>query len=482
MSFPPNFKPKEPTTEDLLGLINKSLPFSDESEKGILSCLLQDPDNRLPECKSLIPAAAFYHSCNRLIYETLVELWEAAVPIDIVTLTHSLRELNKLDKVGGGAAISELYTFIPVAAHYPFYLKVVMDKYHLRSLIRACCQITVAAQQHGRDHIDEDVEPILNEAETRVRSVRDGTAAGEFKSTPDWMDILGEDIDRQVVKSRTLGLEGETAIAGVSTGIWSLDERTHGYCQGHVWLVQAKSSDGKTAWAIQQGLTLAMSADQIPCCHYLIEGSAKDFWKRCLSHLTRIDLNRILSGQLTDEELTLLSGTMDLIRAAPFHLRHKPGITKREILADMRLMHRKHGRPSKSLPEMLFTIDYIQRVKGKERFQEEWEHLMATSAEITDLTGNLKSSTIILAQLADDGKTAGSKALTCDSDVTLTISCPPALDEHGKPFTKTNRFGDVVITKRDDSKRMITFGKVRTSKRGLQPVTLEFKGEIQRFS
>ena len=479
------FTPREPTTEELLatlGLQKVSLPFSEEAEKGVISCLLQDPDDRIPEIKSLVPAAAFYHVKYRTVYKALLEMWEAGVPIGIGTLVMRLRDQGSLDKIGGPSELSEMWTFIAVQQHYPFYLRALQDKHNLRKLLRADAQNMMDAINHGRQHIDETPEALLNTAEERVRSVRDGTHAGEFKTTADWMTELADDIDAQVTRNREMVLEGEVAIAGVSTGMSALDERTNGFCQGHVWLVQASHSDGKTAFAIQCELSLAMSGEGIPCVHYLMEGSAKDFWKRCLSHLTRIDLNRILSGDLTAEEIDLLGMTMNHLRTAPFHLRHKPGMTKREILTDMRLMHRKHAKISDTKPHMLFSVDYLQRVKGRDKFQEEHEHIKTTSAEITDLTGTLKSCTLLLAQLAEDGKTAGSKAVSCDTDVTLTISCPPAVDEHGKPYTKQGKYGDVVITKKDESKRVLTFGKNRVGKRGGLPITTEFRGEIQRFS
>ena len=94
-----------PTAEELLASINRALPFSDEAEKGVLSCLLQDPNERLSDCRVNLPAHAFYHDANRTIYEKLLEFYDKNLPIDPVTVTHALRDQNLLDKVGGAAAI-----------------------------------------------------------------------------------------------------------------------------------------------------------------------------------------------------------------------------------------------------------------------------------------------------------------------------------------------------------------------------------------
>jgi hypothetical protein len=70
-----NFKKRNeiPSAEELLASINRALPFSDEAEKGVLSCLLQDPNERLSDCRVTLPALAFYHDANRTIYEKLLE-------------------------------------------------------------------------------------------------------------------------------------------------------------------------------------------------------------------------------------------------------------------------------------------------------------------------------------------------------------------------------------------------------------------------
>jgi replicative DNA helicase len=109
-----------PTAEELLASFNRALPFSDEAEKGVLSCLLQDPrraPQRLPRhppgpsLSITTPTAPSTRSCWSFTTKNL--------PVDPVTLTHALRDQNLLDKVGGAAAISELFAFVPYPLALP---------------------------------------------------------------------------------------------------------------------------------------------------------------------------------------------------------------------------------------------------------------------------------------------------------------------------------------------------------------------------
>ncbi|MDB6074478.1 MAG: replicative helicase, partial [Verrucomicrobiaceae bacterium] len=207
----------EPTTEELLANINRSLPFSDEAEKGVLSCLLQDPAERLSECRVQVPPECFYHVANRTVYELLMEFYDRGTPLEIATLIHALREKSLIDKVGGAAAISELYTFVAVSAHYPFYKKVLLDKHVLRQMIHACSLNIHYAYEHGRQHIDEDVEGTIDKAEQRVLAVREGAKSSDgIRDLGDHVMDAIDDIEKMLANPGQL--------RGLSSGYSKLDK------------------------------------------------------------------------------------------------------------------------------------------------------------------------------------------------------------------------------------------------------------------
>jgi replicative DNA helicase len=74
-----------PTTEDLLASLNKQLPYDDDTEQAILSCLLQRPSL----CDEAPHAEIMYHEANRIILTTIIGLFAAGKPIDQISLTLS---------------------------------------------------------------------------------------------------------------------------------------------------------------------------------------------------------------------------------------------------------------------------------------------------------------------------------------------------------------------------------------------------------
>ena len=476
---PPNNEPYI-ATETLVSTLNAaSLPFSNEAEQGLISCLLQDTD-RIIEAAVSIPADAFYHFANRTVYSLLVELHQKLVPINIAVLTHTLRERGLLEKIGGASALAELYTFIPITSHYPFFFKVILDKWLLRGQIRACAQSIHEAYQHGAQRDGESVDAILHSAEVRIRGVRDGLARGEFATTAEWMDRVGEDLMTRIERANSVQLQDGPIVIGIPTGIHQLDERTNGIGKGCVWIAKAATSDGKTAFAIQVAVDLVTRPKPVACVYYLTEGNPIDFWFRCVSNYTGLSLHKLTRGDLDPNEQRSAAQALNKIRNSKLILRHKPGITKRELLADMRLTTRNERRDDPKSP-IIHVADYLQRIKGRYRGQNEQEHIQDTCAEVTDLTGEMQTGTIILAQVNEEGKTRGSTSPDMDADVSLKISCPPMKDANGKEMVRNDRHGNLVVIRRDEGKRLFTFGKNRMGSRGGNPIILDFNGDTATF-
>ena len=463
---------KGPTTEEMLANINRSLPYSDEAERGVLSGILHNFDGRIHDCRSQFAIEAFYHGANQIVFAELCDFADRSIPMDIATLTHSLREKKLLDKVGGPGAISELFTFLPASSHFDFYRKVLMDKYLLRGLIHASTTNIHSAYEHGSDYIDEDIQSCLDEAEERVRAVRDRSHGGKFKSIADWVADTEEKITAQIQKARTLTLsnDGGGAIPGASTGIAALDDATNGLCDGHTWIIAGGYGDGKTGLAAQ--ILAHTAANGESSCFYLTESNGEDWITRLAAARSRVDLKRILRGELSDGEARLVGDALQEISRWPLELRHLPGLTDVALLADMRYMMRR-----KKVKR--FAIDYLQNVEttAKRKDQTDADALRIFMKRIVDLTAQSQVTTIVLSQLSEDRKLAGAKAIAAGAEIVCTMQAPLLPGEKVQMIA-----GERVDGKRDFAKREIKFTKARMSDSRGMKLTFNFNGGTQTFS
>ena len=122
------------TTEELLATLNAPLPASKEAEEGMISCLFFNPN----WCEQAPPAEQFYHPSRRLIYATIINQFNKGLPVDVMAITHVLREMGKLDEIGGPHYISELYSFAILQSHFSYYSEILKRNYQFRCMIHAC--------------------------------------------------------------------------------------------------------------------------------------------------------------------------------------------------------------------------------------------------------------------------------------------------------------------------------------------------------
>lgn len=243
-------RPADKSTEDLLSTINRQLPYSDEAERGLLSCLLQDPAERIDEARAVLPPEAVYQLPTRLIYQALLDMSAQGVPVDVALICNWLRDRGLLDRVGGPSAVSELYTFVPIDAHFAHYKKIVRSKWLLRTLIHKLADGIHGAYEHGKENPDEDATAVISHAEEGVSTVLETSQSGEGTGT-------------QVIDATEAGSQWVTAfekicsykgrIPGISTGYIDIDRMFHGLAvdaDGDLWLCGGFPGMGKTGMGI----------------------------------------------------------------------------------------------------------------------------------------------------------------------------------------------------------------------------------------
>lgn len=377
---------EEPSTEELLANINRSLPFSDEAEKGVLSGILQDPAERLSESRVQVPLEAFYHSANRLVYETLQTFYDRNIPLDITTLTHALREKQVIDKVGGPGAITELYSFIPVSAHYEFYKKVLLDKHMLRQMIHACSLNIHYAYEHGREHIDEDVDGEIDKAEQRILAVRESA-----KSSDGIKPIKEHVLDAIEEIEYMLSHPGE--LRGLSTGFSKLDGLCAGLQGSEMFVIAARPSMGKTSLVMNIVEHISMDLNH-PVAVFSLEMSAAMLVKRLLVARARISMSDLMKGLRSRSDQEKLSmATKDLQRSQIF-IDETPGLDIMELRAKCRRLHKQHGIK-------MVAIDYLQLLTSSSRRAKDNRQIEIAeiSAGIKGIAKELNIPIIVLAQL-----------------------------------------------------------------------------------
>lgn len=347
----PARKQKEPAVEDRLANLNKQLPFSDEAEKGVLSCLFQDTTH-IAECRSGLPLAAFYHLPSSTIYGALLDMDQAGLPIDVVTVSNWLRNKGLLERVGGSSACSELYTFVPIAAHFAYYRKVMLAKYHLRLYIAANVENIQVAQEHGKENPDAPVTDVISAGEQRVFDVLNiaqetggqGQVWDSAEMSRQWVTVM-----EQIYRNRG-------RLRGMATGWFDVDRAFGGLSpdeDGDLLIIAGYPGNGKsTAGAtILENIAAPLpDPDEpdapcagVPTAVFPLEMGRIGIAHRFYLGRAGVNINASRSGYLAKEDWGPIGRAVSEIEKKQIFWDWSNSITCADLHARVKVLVRKHG-------------------------------------------------------------------------------------------------------------------------------------------
>lgn len=360
--------------------LGKIPPQDIEAEQAVIGSMLTDQEAVNAAVETLKPED-FYREDNKIIYSALLNLYNKAQAIDIITLKSELSAMGKLDAIGGLEYIAELPEKVPTTSNVERYIKIVEEKSMLRNLIKAANDIIDA----GYDQT-EDVEDIMDEAEKKIFNVVQNREQNiGFTSIS---DVLVESF----TKLEELYNSKQT-VTGIPTGFADLDRKTAGLHGSELILVAARPAMGKSAFALNIG-TYAATRAKVPVAIFNLEMSKDQLANRILCSEALVDSNHVRTGELTDDELAKLAEASGELSQAPIYICDTPGISVMEIRAKCRKL-----KMEKNIG--LIIIDYLQLIQGSAKnANNRVQEIAEISRSLKILAKELNVPVIALSQLS----------------------------------------------------------------------------------
>lgn len=373
-------------------------PHSPEAEQGVLGCVLLSPNDCLGQCvEHLGDAKVFYDLRHQTIYDTLIEMHNQRVPIDIITLQERLKQIERLEEVGGRLYINSLPDTVPSAANLSYYLEIVQEKAVLRRLLQTCAETTERVYEH-----DGDVDSFLDTVEREVLGIRLRSKG------PAWFSPV--ELLPQAVQSIEDYHAAQGKLMGVGTGLADVDRLTGGLKAGELVVVAARPSVGKTSLAMQIAEHAAVEA-KMPVGVFSLEMSPKSLFIRSLCSCARVDYRSMTAGCLVEGDCGKLARAGEKLKRAPLYIEDVAGITIMELRSRARrLMQAKGVR--------LVVVDYLQLLKAHSsrgrRLDNREQEVAEISSGLKHLAMELDIPVLALAQLNREMERKNRKPVLAD--------------------------------------------------------------------
>jgi replicative DNA helicase len=450
------------TTEELLASFAKSeLPWSEEAESALVSIIFNHP----ARIEDSPPPEAFYHVHHRLLIQVFHGMFHGGKPIDMLSVTHELREVGKLDWIGGASRVSDLYSTFIGAANFNYYASIVLEKYQLRRAVHAMADGVASILRF-------DASEGVSATDTLQTALKAVNEAVNDDGGPDLESHDIRSLVRQVLDDCENMSNSGKRISGISTGIQEFDEIMGGLEPGCLTVIAAESSDGKSSLGRQILEHAASEGHHV--VDYTYEMMPKAEARRVLCSQGKIDAANMKRGTLTRQEFQDLGSVTRWIAKWDFHVVDVAGKTIERICQDISRRARRLAEGRK----VVCMIDYIQLCQtsadtpSRER---EIAHITSTAKQCAKMTG---AHIIMPSQVNKDGDVRESMAIEQDSDNLLKIKKIPPPKDKRQPSWKKQDDGE--NTQEAQFERHIFFHKVRDGER-YRTVNARLVGRHFRF-
>lgn len=324
----------------------KTPPHSLEAEQSVLGALMIDNSQWDSVAEQLMPDD-FYRNEHRQIYRMMVKLSEQSQPLDVITLSEALEKERQLEAVGGMGYLNDLAENTPSIGNLLAYGKIVRERSVLRRLISVANDIASKAFDPG----GLDADTILDDAERQVFQI------AEERPSEGGLVHVNPLVDKAVNKLDEL-FNSDGSLTGLSTGFTDLDEMTTGMHPGDLVIVAARPSMGKTTFAMNLVEDAVLSQDK-PVVVFSLEMPSEQLITRSFASLGRIDMGRVKSGKLKEDDFPKLTKAVNLLKDRKLFIDDTAGLSPSEMRSRIRRLVREHGDIG------MIMVDYLQLMKIK---------------------------------------------------------------------------------------------------------------------
>lgn len=411
-------------------------PQNIEAEQSVLGSLMLDKD-AVTRIADILKPGDFYRGVHNIIYQAILDLYQKGEPIDILSVTNRLEEMNKLEEIGGTTYLTELINTVPTAAHIVNYAKIVHRKKVLRELIKASYEIA----QLGYSETEE-TDNLLDQAEQRIFRISQQSLQQEFLPVKSVLEEAFERLDK---------LHQEKGIyRGVATGFTDLDNYLAGLQKSDLIVLAARPSLGKTALALDIARHIA-SIEKVPVGIFSLEMSRHDVVDRLLATQAGVDLWRLRTGRLStegfDNDFIRIQQALHDLSEAPIYIDDAASPTVLQIRTMARRLQAEH-------PLALLIVDYLQLIQPINPADSEVRQLTEISRALKGLAREIEIPVLALSQFSRAPEARpdqmprlsdlrGSGSIEQDADVVLFIY----REDRVKKGSERPNIADIIIAK-----------------------------------
>lgn len=470
--------------------VQRQSPHNAEAERQLLGAILVNNET-FYRVSDVLEAAHFFIEPHRQIYERIAQLIQAgkiASPITLKTFFPADAQIGDMGVVQYLLRLAADATTIINAEDYG---RVIRDLAVRRNLIRIGEDMVNIAYDAP---VDMPPRAQIEDAEKRLYELAE---SGRYDSG----FVSFSDALRGSIQMAAAAFERQGGLAGISTGISSVDRMMGGLQRSDLIVLAARPAMGKTSFATNIAFNVAAAyraeqqadgsfktVDGGVVGFFSLEMSSEQLATRIISEQTEIPSHRIRRGEINDMEFEKLVAASQMMQSIPLYVDQTGGISIAQLSARARRLKRQKGLD-------LIIVDYLQLLAGSSSraSQGRVQEITEITTGLKALAKELEAPIIALSQLSRQVENRDDKhpqladlresgSIEQDADVVMFIYREEYYLKNKEPSEKGSEawFKWEADMQRAKGVAELIIGKQRHGPTGT--VEMHFAGDVTRFS
>ena len=353
-------------------------PQDIEVEESLIASMMIMPE-AIDNIRVIVPDESFLWSpANAILFRTLCQMRDANHVIDCKTVEANLKTAGNLIEAGGMGNVSRIIGETPSAAHAEHYASIVRESALRRRLITTCSELLHEAY----DSVDA-APLIIQRGQERLANIEAVNNKSSSVTLSESLHLLMADMD-----------EGQR---GLPSGLVEVDNLTAGFNPGDMIVVAARTSVGKTSFAMGIAEYLAV-VHHVPVGIFSLEMSHQQLTLRMLCGNAGVDSHKFKIGKLGLDDQARLRSAVGELSNAPIIVEDSRSLTITRLRHRARDMVLNRG-------VKLIVVDYLQQVTASGRSDSRQESVSEVSRGIKLMAMELGVPIIAISQLNRSSET-----------------------------------------------------------------------------
>lgn len=350
--------------------------FGQDLEEAVLgACLLENL--AMGRIYDILEEDNFYFDSHKLIYSALKEMYEASIPIDILTCIEWIVNKKGITEINGDTVpyfLTRLTNVVVSSAHLEYHSFLIKEMWQRRKILEVKYK-----------SIENDLDPreSIFEINKELNRVLGGGIKGDWK---DMTELMVNLYQHQAEMQKNAGI-------GIKTGLSIIDKENGGLHNGQLIAIGARPSVGKSAFAGGLAIEMARTGKNVGIVS--LEMSNTEIAARLAAIDTDTDFSILYRGLHVDQQEAerLYHRIGKETSRLPIYVSDRTDVNALEIKSKAMKLKHLHGLDC-------LIIDYLQLIDTGETFNRTRENeISKISRSLKVLAKEMNIPVLILCQL-----------------------------------------------------------------------------------